>query len=86
MKFLAMDSGVDVDEEKIKAHPLAILDALEIDRLHIVCHDRGSVPGWAIAAYHPRVLSLTSLTVGHIKAWANMDIDAPEQAWYMLFF
>lgn len=66
---------------------IAILDALEIDRLHIVCHDRGSAPGWAIAAYHPeRVLSLTSLTVGHIKAWADMGIDAREQAWYMLFF
>ena len=66
---------------------IAILDALEIDRLHIVCHDRSSAPGWAIAAYHPeRVLSLTSLTVGRIKARADMGIDAREQAWYMLFF
>ena len=33
---------------------IAILDALEIDRLHIVCHDRGSAPSRTHRKRHGR--------------------------------
>ncbi len=68
---------------------LLVLDTLGIKRVHIVCHDRGTGPGWGITVTQPeRVLSLTSLTVGHINAWADAadTMEWRERCWYMLFF
>ena len=65
------------------------LDTLGIETFHVVCHDRGTGPGWGLAVSQPqRVLSLISLTVGHVNAWvdASETMEWRERCWYMLFF
>lgn len=49
---------------------LGLLDALEIDRVHLVGHDWGSIVGWHVAGLHPdRVLSWTAVAVPHPGAY-----------------
>jgi len=48
---------------------LALADAAEADRFHLVGHDLGASVAWYLAAHHPdRVRSLTSLSVPHPRA------------------
>ncbi len=66
-----------------------VLETLGIETFHIVCHDRGTGPGWGLAVQQPdRVMSLSSLTVGHINAWvdASETIEWREKCWYWAFF
>ena len=67
----------------------AVVDALGIGSMHVVCHDRGTGPGWVLAAQRPEaVRSITSLAVGHLNAWtdAMATMEWRERCWYMLFF
>lgn len=53
------------------ADVVALLDAAGIDRAHIVGHDWGGAPAWAMGAWHPdRVRSLTVLSTPHPAAMA----------------
>lgn len=80
------DSDMPADVEqytvaKDTENVLAVLDALQSEEMHIVCHDRGTGPGWSIAVSQPeRVLSLTSLTVGHLNAWAEGGLNYARNA------
>ena len=50
---------------------LAMLDAAELDRVHLVGHDWGGAVAWAAAAWHPdRIASLTVLSTPHPAAMA----------------
>src|SRR5689334_8509244 len=51
---------------------LAIADALDADRFHVVGHDWGSAIAWLAAGAHPgRVRTLTALSVPHPFAFAR---------------
>jgi pimeloyl-ACP methyl ester carboxylesterase len=64
-----------------------LLDALGIDRAHIVGHDWGAAIGWMTAALAPdRVASLSALSVGHPAAFAGAGLPQREKSWYMLLF
>jgi len=53
------------------ADAVAILDALGIERAHVIGHDWGAQVGWLLADGHPdRVLSLTAVSVPHPRALA----------------
>lgn len=49
---------------------LAVMDALGVDRAHVVGHDWGAILGWFLAAQHSdRFLTLTAVSVGHPSAF-----------------
>jgi len=65
----------------------AVLDALSIERAHVVGHDWGAAVAWATAAFAPeRVDHVVALSVGHPTSFANMSLAQREKSWYMLLF
>ena len=66
---------------------VAILDALEIERVHVVGHDWGAGVAWALALMAPdRVERLAVLSVGHPATFARPSLEQREKSWYMLLF
>jgi pimeloyl-ACP methyl ester carboxylesterase len=66
---------------------VAVLDALEVDRAHVVAHDWGAGVAWALAALVPdRVDRLVAMSVGHPNTFRDPPIEQREKAWYQLFF
>nr|WP_205864318.1 alpha/beta hydrolase [Planosporangium mesophilum] len=72
------------------ADALAILDALGVERAHVVGHDWGAIVGWRLAADHPdRVSTLSALSVPHPRALARAlrtSLDQLRRSRYILFF
>jgi pimeloyl-ACP methyl ester carboxylesterase len=62
----------DVDEYRmgnLVADAVAVLDTLELERVHVAGHDWGSVVGWHLASAHAdRVRTYTALSVPHPDA------------------
>lgn len=82
--------GVRVEDYDIRtgAAPdiLAILDALNIPRAHIVGHDFGAPVAWLLAAQHAdRFLSLAALSVGHMRAYMEAGAEQKRRSLYILF-
>lgn len=69
---------------------LAVLDALGVDRAHVVGHDWGAAVAWQLASRHPeRVASLTAVSVPHPLAFAEAlrrDPDQRRRSLYMREF
>jgi pimeloyl-ACP methyl ester carboxylesterase len=64
-----------------------IIDALGVDRAHLVGHDWGAVVAWLFASFEPtRTRSLTAMSVGHPATFAWPTLRQRERSWYMLFF
>jgi pimeloyl-ACP methyl ester carboxylesterase len=54
---------------EVTADAVAVLDALGIEKAHVVGHDWGAQVGWQLAARHPeRVHTLTAISVPHPRA------------------
>ncbi len=65
---------------------LAICDALNVQRAHLVGHDFGAPVAWILAAQYPdRFISLTALSAGHVRAFLKADGDQLRKSWYILF-
>jgi pimeloyl-ACP methyl ester carboxylesterase len=66
---------------------LAVLDALEIERAHVVGHDFGAGLAWVLAALVPeRVDRLVVLSVGHPNGFRPPTVEQREKFWYQLLF
>ncbi len=66
---------------------VGLLDALQIQSAHVVCHDWGAIVGWLLAALCPeRVERLAALSVGHPACFLNPTIEQREKSWYILLF
>ncbi|MBB4914158.1 alpha/beta fold hydrolase [Streptosporangium saharense] len=66
---------------------LGVLDALGVERAHVVGHDWGSALAQFLTMFAPdRVASLTCLSVGHPAALAAAGWRQREKSWYMLLF
>jgi pimeloyl-ACP methyl ester carboxylesterase len=64
----------------VVADALGLLDALGLDRVHVLGHDWGAVVGWHLAGRHPdRVRTLTAVSVPHPAAHAAAMRDDPDQ-------
>lgn len=73
--------------EHIVGDAVGLLDQLGIDRAHVVGHDWGAVIGWLLAGNHPeRLHSLTAVSVGHPRAYANAGLEQKRKGWYTLLF
>lgn len=69
------------------ADVVAVLDALGVERAHVVGHDWGAGLAWAFAAFVPsRVDRLVVMSVGHPNAIRQPSIEQREKAWYQLLF
>jgi pimeloyl-ACP methyl ester carboxylesterase len=69
------------------ADMVAILDALALDRVHVVGHDFGAVVAWVLAALAPeRVDHLVAMSVGHPATGRLRTMEDREKAWYQLLF
>ncbi len=71
------------------ADVLALLDAAGVARAHLVGHDWGAAPAWALAAWEPaRVASLTVLSTPHPVAMASSLVSSSQalKSWYMGVF
>ncbi len=66
---------------------VGVLDALGIERAHLVGHDWGAAVTWMTAALAPkRVTSMTAMSVGHPAAFRSAGWAQREKSWYMLLF
>ena len=69
---------------------LAIVDAYNLKRYHLIGHDWGSSVGWAFVAEHSNKLySWTSLSIPHMKAFQvayKNDLDQQKKSRYIGFF
>ena len=78
----ARPDGVDSYRvELLVADALAIADALDAPRFHLVGHDWGGALAWFIAARHAdRVISLSVISRPHPAAFISAMRDDPDQA------
>jgi pimeloyl-ACP methyl ester carboxylesterase len=73
--------------DKIMADALAVLDALNIEKVHLVAHDWGAIIGWYLTLNHSdRFNSYTPISVGHPLAYASAGLEQKQKGWYALFF
>src|SRR5213596_2504209 len=64
-----------------------ILDALGIEKAHVVGHDWGAGVAWLVAALAPeRVDRLVAISVGAPGAAARPTLEALQKGWYRLLF
>lgn len=65
----------------------AIMDALGVQRAHVVGHDWGAAVAWLLASLAPeRVDRLVAISVGAPGAAGKPDLDALQKGWYRLLF
>jgi pimeloyl-ACP methyl ester carboxylesterase len=68
---------------------VALIDAADLERVHLVGHDWGGAVAWSFAAAHPeRLLSMTSLSTPHTGAMVKSMVTGGQlvKSWYMLAF
>jgi len=71
----------------IASDAIAVLDALDIPKAHLVAHDWGAVIGWLLAGEHgDRFYSYTALSVGHPAAYRTGGWEQKRKSWYAVFF
>jgi pimeloyl-ACP methyl ester carboxylesterase len=64
---------------------VALLDALEIPRAHVVGHDWGAAAAWLVAALFPnRVDHLVAISVGYPGAAGRPRLEDLQKGWYRL--
>jgi pimeloyl-ACP methyl ester carboxylesterase len=69
------------------ADMVAVLDALGVERAHVVGHDWGAAVAWGLAAFVPdRVDRLVAMSVGHPMAFRERPLEQREKGWYQLLF
>src|SRR5262249_12880697 len=65
---------------------MAILDALQIGKAHVVGHDWGAALAWVMATFAPgNVDHLVVLSVGHPGGFMR-TLEQRQKSWYMLLF
>src|SRR5215475_9704574 len=66
--------------QECTADALALLDALGVDKAHVVGHDWGALVAWHLAGHHPdRVETLTAISVAHPTAMGQAIATDPDQ-------
>ena len=73
--------------DKIVDDAIALLNALGIEKAHLVAHDWGAIIGWNLACkYADRFYSYAAISVGHPRAYATAGWEQKRKAWYTVFF
>ncbi|AOW92989.1 haloalkane dehalogenase [Rhodococcus sp. WMMA185] len=84
----ARPDGVDsYGVDRLAADVIGLLDALDLDTVHLVGHDWGATVSWVVAARHPdRITSLTAVSVPHLAAFGRAlreDKDQQQRSSYI---
>ena len=80
------------DLESYRVHRLvsdvvAIIEALDVERVHLVGHDWGANLAWVTASYRGDLVDrLVPISVGHPTAFASAGLSQQVKSWYMLLF
>ncbi|HXW34994.1 MAG TPA: alpha/beta fold hydrolase [Acidimicrobiales bacterium] len=86
----ASDKPTDVDAYNLlllAGDVIAVIDALGVDRAHVVGHDWGAALAWVLGSFsQDRVDHLVALSVGNPQAFAGAGLEQREKSWYMLLF
>lgn len=62
---------------------VSLLNALELQQVHLIAHDFGAVIGWEMASAHAdRLKTYVAFSVGHLASVLNMSIDDLRYHWY----
>ena len=65
---------------------VAVLDALQIEKVRLVGHDHGALIGFQLCTTHPdRVDRFVAMSNGHPAAYARGPIEQKLKGWYVLF-
>ncbi len=73
--------------DNLVADLIALLDALEIDRVRLVAHDWGAAISWQLAIDHPeRVDRFVALSTGHPNAYRRGGLVQKLKGYYTLLF
>lgn len=71
----------------LMADVIGILDALSLDKVHLVGHDWGAALSWQLARYYAqRFYSMTVLSVGTPGSTAWDSWEQREKSWYFYLF
>lgn len=84
-----MPEGVDnYLQPVLVADVIGLLDALGLEKVHLIAHDFGAMLGWNLCNMHPeRVHQYTALSVGHPEAYLNRGGAAQNaKGWYTYMF
>lgn len=79
----------DYAMDELVADVLALADAANAERFHLVGHDWGGGVAWAVATAAPeRLHSLTSVSTPHPRAMTDAMLRSSQllRSWYMLLF
>lgn len=72
---------------KVVGDVTGILDALGVERAHVVGHDWGAAVAWLLASFAPeRVDRLVAISVGLPGTGGPPDLEALQKGWYRLLF
>jgi len=86
--FGESDKPAEVEAYRLSnsvADMVAVLDALGVERAHVVGHDWGAALAWLFATMAPqRVEQLVVMSVGHFAR--PRSLAQREKSWYMLLF
>lgn len=79
------DKRSDYALPNIVSDVAGIMDALEIERAHVIGHDWGAVVAWLFAMRHPdRVERLIAISVGCPGSVSKPTLEALQKGWYRL--
>lgn len=77
----------DYTLDKLRADVLGLLDALHVDKVHLVGHDWGGIIGWQLAATAPnRIERFVAMSTGHPSAIAHAGVLQRLRMSYVPFF
>lgn len=66
---------------------IKILDALKLDKVHLVGHDWGAALSWQLAKYYEhRFTTMTVLSVGSLGNPGKTTIEQRQKSWYFYLF
>ena len=72
---------------KVVSDVAAIMDALGVERAHVIGHDWGAATAWLFATLKPeRVDRLIAVSVGHPSTRGKPSLDELQKGWYRLLF
>jgi len=72
---------------KIVGDVIGIMDALGVQKAHVVGHDWGAAVAWGVAMFAPhRVDHLVAISVGAPGAAPPPNLEALQKSWYRILF
>lgn len=79
----------DYRSDELVADILALIDAVDAEKVHLVGHDWGAIVAWLVVARAPeRLVTLTAISVPHLAGFFKAMVTSRQAlaSWYAYFF